>query len=72
MKPLFQLRHDVFAADAVGAIIVEEETTLAVILRGSPSSGDWVRYEFDTEEEARRAQLEAVSAWRKALAGESA
>ena len=73
MNSLFEVEGDVFAADAVAAVVVyppnededEEQWTISVVLRGRAEP---VKYYAETESDARETQLKAVTAWKSALA----
>jgi hypothetical protein len=73
MNSLFEIQGDVYAADAVAAILVfppnedeeEEQWTVRIALRGM---ADTQCYYEDSEEDARQTQMQAVAAWKNALA----
>jgi hypothetical protein len=73
MSSLFEIEGDIYAADAVAAILVyppdeeaeEEQWTVRVALRGVPETQCYYK---DTEAQARQAQLQAAAAWKNALA----
>ncbi len=68
MKKLITIQGDVFHADTIAAIYSDESETqwlIKVALRGDRNR---VCYYFDTRAAAISFQLEAVNAWREALA----
>lgn len=66
MKKLITINGNVFHADCI-ALIEYEETTLSIYLANWRSAEDHIDYEYDSEDDARAAQLEAVKAWKEAL-----
>ncbi len=72
MNALFEFAGDMFAADALAAVVVyppnededESQWTISLILRGVAEP---VKYYAETEEDARETQLQVVAAWKAAL-----
>lgn len=60
---LITIQGDVFRADRIDAILLQEDPEMYVEYCGSQDR----LYEFDTMDEARAAQLQAVADWKKAL-----
>jgi hypothetical protein len=64
-QKLITIEGDVFRADRVEAIIVEDRTLRVRLLRDQQHYG--MDYHKEDKEKARAAQLRAVADWKKAL-----